>query len=83
LKPRTVLSSRITSTLGVLFPVLMAVGSLAQSIEISGAWTAKTTSALGTARQSLTFKQAGDRFTGEMITSQGKTEAIKDGKING
>jgi len=67
----------------VCFPLLLAVGGCAQSVNVSGTWTAKTTSQLGQARQRITFKQDGDRFMGEMITSEGRKEIIRDGKING
>ena len=74
---------KISALLGVLFPLLIAPGSSVQTIDISGTWNAQTTSVLGTARQSITFKQASDRFTGQMITSEGKRELITDGKITG
>lgn len=63
--------------------LIAASGAIAQTVNISGTWKAKTTSAQGSAEQSITFKQAGNSFTGEMVTSQGAKEAIQDGKING
>ena len=57
--------------------------AMAQKANLSGTWKAKTTSAQGTAEQTITFQQTGDTFTGEMTTSQGARQAIKDGKIKG
>ncbi|MBI2815570.1 MAG: hypothetical protein HYX72_01390 [Acidobacteria bacterium] len=71
-----------TAILGSLILVL-ATGALAQNADLSGTWRAKTTSAQGSAEQTITFKQTGNSFTGEMITSQGSKEVIKDGKVDG
>jgi hypothetical protein len=63
---------------------LFTTGSLfAASANISGNWKAKTVSAQGSAEQTITFNQNGDAFTGEMTTSQGTKESVKDGKVIG
>ena len=63
--------------------ILTASGALAQGVNISGAWNAKTVSARGSAEQTITFLQSGDSFTGEMVNSAGVKEAITDGRITG
>jgi len=55
----------------------------AQNVKLTGNWKAKTVSARGTAEQTITFKQTGDKFTGKMVNSQGVEEDIEDGKITG
>ena len=70
----------------ILFAIvatLVASFALAQDAKLNGTWNAKTVSPRGTAEQTMTIKQTGKTFTGEMTTSQGTKEAIKDGKING
>ena len=70
----------------ILFAViitLVAGFALAQDAKLNGTWNAKTVSPRGTAEQTITIKQTGKTFTGEMTTSQGAKETIKDGKING
>lgn len=69
-------------TMGLLL-LLMASWGLAQAVNLTGTWKAKTISPRGTAEQTITFKQTGDRFTGEMLTSQGAKEAIQDGVVQG
>jgi len=71
-----------TAILGTL-SLALATWALAQNADLSGTWKAKTTSAQGSAEQTITFQQTGNSFTGEMITSQGAKEVIKDGKISG
>jgi len=63
--------------------LLIAAGAMAQKVDLSGTWKAKTTSARGTAEQTMSLKQKGNTFTGEMTTSQGTKEAIRDGTVNG
>jgi hypothetical protein len=69
----------------VSFLVLLstAAWSAAQNVNLNGTWKAQTTSAQGSAQQTITFQQTGDTFTGEMTTSAGAKEPIKDGKISG
>ena len=67
----------------VIIATLVAGLALAQEAKLNGTWNAKTVSPRGTAEQTITIKQTGKTFTGEMTTSQGTKEAIKDGKING
>ncbi len=74
---------KLNKTACALFVMLAATWALAQGVDISGTWKAKTVSPRGTAEQTITFKQTGNTFTGEMVNSQGASEAIKDGKING
>src|SRR5262245_11370509 len=67
----------------LIFVMLLATLTVAQSADLSGTWRAKTISPRGTAEQTLTLKQSGTTFTGEMVNSQGVKEAVKDGKITG
>ena len=67
----------------LLFVMLAAVWAVAQNPDVSGTWKAKTVSPRGTAEQTLTLKQTGNNFTGEMVNSAGVKEAVKDGKITG
>ena len=66
-----------------LIATLIAGFALAQDAKLGGTWNAKTVSPRGTAEQTITIKQTGKTFTGEMTTSQGVKESIKDGKITG
>jgi hypothetical protein len=68
--------------LAIIATLLTSFG-LAQDAKLNGTWNAKTVSPRGTAEQTITIKQTGKTFTGEMTTSQGIKEAIKDGKISG
>ena len=63
--------------------ILAASWALAQGVDISGTWNAKTVSARGTAEQTITFSQSGDSFTGEMVNSAGAKEPITDGRVSG
>jgi len=63
--------------------LLSATWALAQGVNLSGTWKAKTVSARGSSEQTVTFKQTGNTFTGEMTNSQGVKEAIVDGKVTG
>jgi hypothetical protein len=63
--------------------ILAATWALAQGVDISGTWNAKTVSPRGTAEQTISFNQSGQSFTGEMVNSAGVKEAITDGKISG
>ena len=63
--------------------ILAATWALAQGVALTGTWKAKTVSARGTAEQTITFKQSGSTFTGEMVNSSGTKENIVDGKITG
>jgi len=63
--------------------ILAAAWAMAQGVELSGTWKAKTVRARGTAEQTITFKQSGNTFTGEMVSSAGTKEAIVDGKVTG
>ena len=63
--------------------ILTASWALAQSVNISGTWNAKTVSARGSSEQTITFSQSGDSFTGEMMNSAGVKEAITGGRISG
>ena len=74
---------KLNKTAFAIFVMLLGSWALAQGVDISGTWKAKTVSARGTAEQTITFKQTGNTFTGEMVNSQGASEAIKDGKIKG
>ena len=66
-----------------VFLLLMANWAMAQKVELTGTWKAEVNSPQGKSEQTITFKQAGNSLTGEMITSQGTKEAIKDGKVTG
>lgn len=66
-----------------IIATLVASFALAQDAKLGGTWNAKTVSPRGTTEQTITIKQTGKTFTGEMTTSQGTKEAIKDGKVNG
>jgi len=74
---------KIAILTAVLLAATSATRTMAQGPDISGAWKAKTVSARGTAEQTITFKQSGSSFTGEMVNSAGVREAITDGKITG
>ena len=63
--------------------LLAASWALAQGVDISGTWNAKTVSARGSSEQTITFSQSGASFTGEMMNSAGVKEAITDGTISG
>lgn len=63
--------------------ILAASWALAQGVNLSGTWKAKTVSARGSAEQTITFSQSGESFTGEMVNSAGVKEAITDGKVSG
>jgi hypothetical protein len=63
--------------------ILAATWAMAQGVQLTGTWKAKTVSARGTAEQTITFKQSGSTFTGEMVNSAGTKENIVDGKITG
>jgi hypothetical protein len=65
------------------FALFVTTWAMAQGVNVSGAWKAKTVSPRGTAEQTLTLTQTGSTFTGEMVNSQGVKEAVKDGKITG
>lgn len=65
------------------FLLLLASWAVAQAVDITGTWKAQVQSPQGTPQQTITFQQTGNSFTGEMITSQGDKEAIKDGKVKG
>jgi hypothetical protein len=68
----------------IFFTVILAASwALAQGVNITGTWNAKTVSPRGTAEQTLTFAQSGDAFTGEMVNSAGTREAVTDGKVSG
>jgi hypothetical protein len=70
----------------ILFAIiatLVTSFALAQDAKLNGTWNAKTVSPRGTAEQTMTIKQTGKTFTGEMTTSQGTKESIKGGKISG
>jgi hypothetical protein len=71
-----------TSILAAAF-LICSGWAVAQNANLSGTWKARTTSAQGSAEQTINFAQKGNTFTGEMTTSQGAKETIKDGKING
>lgn len=73
---------KLTSMLIATF-VLTTTIALAQGVDISGTWNAKTVSARGTSEQTISFSQSGDTFTGEMVNSAGAKEPIADGKISG
>ena len=66
-----------------IFVLLAASWAMAQGVDLSGTWKAKTVSARGSSEQTITFAQAGDSFTGEMVNSAGVQEAITDGKVSG
>src|SRR5436305_1049250 len=74
---------KLNRTLFAIILTLVAGFALAQDAKLNGTWNAKTVSPRGTAEQTITIKQTGKTFTGEMTTSQGTKETIKDGKING
>jgi len=76
-------SMKLTKIAIYLSVLLMPSWAVAQAVDITGTWEAQVTSPQGKSEQTLTLKQAGDSFAGEMITSQGNKEAIKDGKVNG
>ena len=61
----------------------MAMGALAQDVNLTGTWKAKTVSARGSSEQTMELKQSGNTFTGEMTNAQGVKETIKDGKVTG
>ena len=63
--------------------LLSATAALAQGVNLTGTWKAKTVSARGSSEQTITFKQTADTFTGDMTNSQGVKEAIVDGKVTG
>ncbi|MBI4481188.1 MAG: hypothetical protein HY651_14315 [Acidobacteria bacterium] len=63
--------------------ILAASWAMAQGVDLSGAWKAKTVSARGSSEQTITFKQTGESFTGEMVNSAGVKETITDGKVSG
>jgi hypothetical protein len=63
--------------------VLSATWALAQGVNLTGTWKAKTVSARGSSEQTMELKQTGNTFTGEMTNAQGVKEAIKDGKVSG
>ena len=63
--------------------VLAATWAIAQGVNISGTWNAETISPRGKSEQTITFQQTGNTFTGEMVTSQGTKEPIKDGIVKG
>ena len=63
--------------------ILAASWAIAQGVNLSGTWKAKTVSARGSSEQTITFTQTGDSFTGEMVNSAGVKESITDGKVSG
>lgn len=65
-----------------LFVLLTAAWAFAET-DLSGTWKAKTISARGSSEQTMTLKQSGDSFTGEMVNSAGVKETIKDGTVKG
>ena len=70
--------------LAIVFVVLLSASlAVAQSVNLTGTWKAKTVSARGSSEQTIDFKQAGASFTGEMTNAQGVKETIKDGKVTG
>ena len=69
--------------LAIVFVVLLSASlAVAQSVNLTGTWKAKTVSARGSSEQTIDFKQAGASFTGEMTNAQGVKETIKDGKVS-
>ncbi len=63
--------------------LLAAAFAMAQSVNLTGTWKTQTKSARGSSEQTMTLKQTGNTFTGEMVTAQGDKQPIKDGKVTG
>ena len=74
---------KLSRYIGVGAFLLAATLVMAQGAKVDGSWKTQTKSARGNSEQTMTLKQTGATFAGEMVTAQGDKQAIKDGTITG